>query len=210
MSDWSFITNPGIKFLRRKALSSRSSRKKRLQGRDNLLQRFTKQKRRNLLAQAGPREVVVVLDGLKPNFNIGKIFRSANAFGIRKIHLIDVDLFDPAPAKGSFRQVPAVFDENFQNCHLTLAQEGYDFFVFTTVGSKSLQNVKLPKRSAFVFGHEEFGHSFSPEEFPGIHPIYIPQIGKVESLNVSIAASIAMYEYARQHPVPPSVQTPIL
>ena len=66
--------------------------------------RFEQARRRNL-ASAGPglHECILVLDGLKPDFNIGKIFRSADAFGAREIHLIGVRSFDPEPAKGSVR-----------------------------------------------------------------------------------------------------------
>lgn len=176
------------------------ARKTRNPSRNNIEQRFIKQKRRNVLAKPGPRKVVIVLDGLKPNYNIGKIFRSADAFGIRKIHLIGIDLFDPAPAKGTFRSVPAIFDDNFASCHKTLSEEGYTFFVFTPQEGNSLQELELPEKSAFMFGHEEFGFSFPIDDYPDLHRAYVQQVGKVESLNVSITASIAMYEYSRRHP----------
>jgi len=57
----------------------------------------------------------------------------------------------------------------------------------------------LPRRSAFVFGHEEFGVSFQRTRYPEMKSIMIPQLGRVQRLNVSIAASILMYEYLRQH-----------
>jgi tRNA G18 (ribose-2'-O)-methylase SpoU len=183
-------------------MATNALRKKRKQARIDTQRRFTRDKNRNLLAVEGPRQVVIVLDGLKPSFNIGKIFRSADAFGVRKIHLVGTSIFDPAPAKGSFRWVPAVFDENFAACHKTLADEGYHFFVFTPHGGKALQEVQLPERSVFVFGHEKFGFSFELTDYPDLHPVHIPQIGRVESLNVSVAASIAMYDYTRQHPLP--------
>ncbi len=178
-----------------------TSRKKRNRARENLEQRFIKQKRRNILAEPGPRDVVIVLDGLKPSYNIGKIFRSADAFGIRQVHLVGIDLFDPAPAKGSFRYVPAVFTDSFAASHTRLAEEGYELFVFTPHNGEPLHEVSLPERSAFVFGHEEFGFSFSLDDYPGLKRIFIQQTGRVESLNVSVAASIALYEYACQHPV---------
>jgi len=170
--------------------------------RDNLELRFLKQKRRNLLAVPGPREAVIVLDGLKPNYNIGKIFRSADAFGIRSVHLVGIGMFDPAPAKGSFRYVPAVFHDSFTSCHDRLAGEGYELFVFTPHGGEPLHEAPLPKKSAFVFGHEEFGFSFALDDYPVVRRLFIRQTGRVESLNVSVAASIAMYEYGRRYPVP--------
>lgn len=166
-----------------------------------MLQRFAKQKQRNVLAQPGPRDLIVILDGLKPNYNIGKIFRSAEAFGVRQIHLAGIEAFDPAPAKGALKHVPAVFEERFANAYAKLREEGYAFFIFMPGVEQSFEQVALPRKSAFVFGHEEFGYSFDPGEYEGLLPVRISQVGRVDSLNVSVAASIAMYEYGRQHPV---------
>jgi tRNA G18 (ribose-2'-O)-methylase SpoU len=59
-------------------------------------------------------------------------------------------------------------------------------------------DVDLPEKSAFVFGHEEFGISFEPDLFPEVKRLTIPQYGRCQSLNVSVAASIILYEYTRQ------------
>ena len=59
-------------------------------------------------------------------------------------------------------------------------------------------DVDLPEKSAFVFGHEEFGISFEPDLFPEVERLTIPQYGRSQSLNVSVAASIILYEYTRQ------------
>ncbi len=42
------------------------------------------------------------------------------------------------------------------------------------------------------------GLSFSADDYPSVRRLHIPQYGRVESLNVSIVASIVMYEYTRQ------------
>ena len=164
-----------------------------------MLLRYTKERQKNLLAKAGVHQFMLVLDRLKPGFNIGKIFRSAEAFGANAIHLVDIPPFDPAPAKGSFRKVPAVFHENFADCHACLRDDGYTFFLLDPEGATSLCRAELPTKSAFVLGHEEFGFSFSPEDYPQLQKLAIPQFGSVQSLNVSIAASVVMYEYVRQH-----------
>jgi tRNA G18 (ribose-2'-O)-methylase SpoU len=58
--------------------------------------------------------------------------------------------------------------------------------------------MELPHKSAFILGHEEFGCSFVPDDYPQMQTLTIPQFGSVQSLNVSIAASVVMYEYVRQ------------
>lgn len=163
--------------------------------------RFRRQKNANLLARRGAHDFVIILDGLKPAFNIGKIFRSADAFGAREVHLVGIDFFDPAPAMGSFKWVPARFHTHFENCHQDLSSRGYTLFTLDPVQGPSLPQVALPRRSAFIFGHEEFGISADITAYPDIQPLSIPQFGQVQSLNVSIAASIAMWEYLRQHPL---------
>ena len=163
-----------------------------------LLLRYNKERQRNLLAKPGQFPFVLVLDQLKPGFNVGKIFRSAEAFGAAAVHLVNVGPFDPAPAKGSFRKVPAVFHDTFTDCHERLSRQGYRLFLLQPQGAKSLCATDLPYKSAFILGHEEFGVRFAIGDYPDVQALTIPQFGSVQSLNVSIAASLVMYEYVRQ------------
>jgi tRNA G18 (ribose-2'-O)-methylase SpoU len=163
------------------------------------IKRFEKQKRANVLARGGLHEFIIVLDHLKPEFNIGKIFRSADAFGASEVHVIGTSFFDPSPAKGSFKYVPARFHNDFKNCYAQLNRQHYGLFTLEPADGENLSDVKLPVKSAFIFGNEEFGLSFNKEEFKGLRSLSIPQFGRVQSINVSIAASIVMYEYIKQH-----------
>lgn len=149
-------------------------------------------------AKPGVHEFVIILDGLKPDFNIGKTFRSADAFGAKAVHLVKVPFFNVFPARGSFKHVPAKFHSNFQEVYEILKPQGYSFFTMEPTEAKSLFEVRLPLKSAFIFGHEEFGLSFDRKHYPEIQGVFIPQFGKVQSLNVSVAAALAMYEYVRQ------------
>ncbi len=162
------------------------------------LTRYRKERQKNILAAPGPHEFVLILDQLKTGFNVPKIFRSAEAFGAAGVHLINIGPFDPSPAKGSFRKVPAVFHEDFGACYQLLADQGYHFFQLCADAETPLYRVEFPARSAFVFGHEEFGFSFDQGAYADIHPLAIPQFGSVHCLNVSNAATLAMYEYIRQ------------
>ncbi len=161
----------------------------------NDLLRYEKERRKNILAEPGVHQFVLILDQLKPGFNVPKIFRSAEAFGAAAVHLVNIGPFDPAPAKGSFRKVPACFHESFGACYDLLSEQQYSFFRLDPASGESLCLIPLPRKSAFILGHEEFGHSFDSADYPRIRSISIPQFGSVQSLNVSIASSIVMYEY---------------
>lgn len=165
---------------------------------------FRRHRNANLLAVPGPRQFVIVLDHLKSDFNIGKIFRSADAFGARAVHLVGIESFDPAPAKGSFKWVPARFHVTFRHCYDELRREGYTLFCLqppdpAAAAASALDALDLPPRSAFVVGNEARGLQFAPDDYPALRRLWIPQIGRVESLNVSVAASIIMYDYVRRY-----------
>jgi tRNA G18 (ribose-2'-O)-methylase SpoU len=149
-------------------------------------------------AVAGVHDFVLVLDGLKPDFNVGKIFRTADAFGCREIHLINMPFFNPITARGSFKHVPVRFHTNFSSVYGKLSLEGYTFYTLEPNQHQTLFSVQFPKKSAFVFGHEEYGISFSKNEYLNVEGLSIPQFGKVQSLNVSVAAAVVMSECVRQ------------
>jgi len=178
---------------------SREMRNRMKLERINTLKRFQRHKRKNMLAVPGVHRFIVVLDGLKPTFNIGKIFRSAEAFGAHEVHLVGTEFFDPAPAVGAFKWVPARFHDTFDACHRDISGRGYRMFTLEPEDGPSLLDVSLPEKSAFIFGHEEFGISFDKNDYGDIGAIQIPQFGRSQSLNVSVAASIVMYEHVRQH-----------
>ncbi len=172
----------------------------------NALWRYEKHRRQNLQAAAGPHAVALVLDRLKADFNVPKIFRSAEAFGAHAVHLVDIGAFDPAPAKGGFKHVPARFHERFDDCRRSLDAEDFQLVALDPFAEDLLHETALPERCAFVLGHELHGLSEEARASSGARFVRIPQWGSVDSLNVAVAASVALYEYVRQHgtPVPPA------
>jgi tRNA G18 (ribose-2'-O)-methylase SpoU len=168
----------------------------------NALWRYEKQRRRNVQARPGPHAVTLVLDRLKADFNVPKIFRSAEAFGAHAVHLVDIGPFDPAPAKGGFKHVPARLHDTFDACMQTLDREGFTIVALDPFADTLLHESRLPDRCAFVLGHELHGLSPEARAIRKARFVRIPQWGAVDSLNVAVAASVALYEYARQHGAP--------
>lgn len=177
----------------------RLSPSKRREKRSQALARYNKYRQRNVLAQPGCHQLIMVLDNLKAGFNVPKIFRSAEAFGVHEVHLINIPPFDPAPSKGAFKKVPARFHDDFNSCYEELKQRGYRFLALEPTSPNQLHATELPEKAAFIMGHEEFGMSFDPGSYADIDSLSIRQFGVTESLNVSVAASVVMYEYVRQH-----------
>ena len=176
----------------------RQIRRKIKMRRENIRKRFIREKRLNRLAQPGIHNLVMVLDHLKPDYNVGKIFRSADAFGVREVHLVGIDFFNPLPGMGSFKHVPAKFYGGMAECLQSLGRQGYRLLTLDPGRGTPLCQAELPSRSAFIVGSEELGLSFDPREYPQMQILQIPQVGQVQSLNAAVAASIAMYEYVRR------------
>ena len=161
---------------------------------------FRRHKNINQLALPGAHDFVIVLDHVKSDFNIGKIFRSADVFGAHEVHLVGIDIFNPTPAKGAFKSVPARFHSHIKRCVKELAARDYTFYALAPDTGSSLTDIRLAQKSAFIVGHEEYGLSFNPADFANMQTLSIPQFGRVQSLNVSVAASVVMYEYVCQYP----------
>ncbi len=175
-----------------------TSTRERRAARAQALERYWRQRRVNFMAEPGPLELILVLDHLKAGYNVAKIFRSAQAFGARELHLIDIGPFDPAPAKGALKHVPVRFLDAIGESLSLLREQRYQLFALAPDAGIPLQQCRLPPRSAFIVGHEEFGLSFDLGDYPDIAPVHIPLPGPTQSLNVSVAASLALYEYSRQ------------
>lgn len=152
-----------------------------------------------VFANPGKQSLVLILDHLKPDFNIGKILRTAEFFNFHTIYLWGVGLFDPYIAKGAMRHIPIKIAESKEDFLLPLAELGYRFFALDLSAKLDIAKIKLPLKTALILGHEEFGVSKELLEHDWVEKIKISGGGKTQSLNVSIAAAIGGYEYIRQH-----------
>ena len=149
-------------------------------------------------AREGVHRLVLILDHLKSGFNIGKIIRTAEAFSIREIHIIGTRFFDPYPAKGAIKRVKIHFFDSLNASLEMLHKENYEIFLMDMQADKYLDEKHFPKKSAFLFGNEEIGPDLTGVDVNRLSRVKIKQWGVTESLNVSVAASIAAYAYVTQ------------
>ena len=127
--------------------------------------------------------------------NMGTIIRSCAGFGIKDIAIITpaVDHFDPKTIRASMGADAKVNIETFDTFEKYQAQfSGNNMYPFMLDGSTLLQETSIVEPFSLIFGNEATG---LPAEFQKIgNPIRIEHTNNIDSLNLPIAASIALYE----------------
>src|ERR1700677_2869195 len=136
-------------------------------------------------------------------FNVGSIIRTAAAFGVESVWLCGntPDLTLPAVGK------TALGTERFLSVYRTpspvdavkeAAEDGYRVIaVELASGATPLFETPLDGPVCLAIGNED--HGCSPALLAAVHGVgYIPQVGRVGSLNVAVAAAIALAEARRR------------
>jgi len=139
------------------------------------------------------------LDGLQDPGNMGSVLRSAAASGMEAVYISagSVDPWSPKVLRGGmgahfFLRIRVEPD-------LAAAAEGFggQVMVLDSVAKASIYEIDLRKRTAFVLGSEGSGVSRDVTEAADTS-VAIPMPGWKEPLNAAAAASICLFELARQ------------
>ena len=102
----------------------------------------------------------IAMENLSRDFNMGTIVRSANAFGVRKVHVISSRQWNKRGAMMTDKYLQVVYHksvDNFANRMKSVQQK--IIAVDNTEGSISLTQTKLPENCVLVFGAEGPGLS---------------------------------------------------
>ncbi|HWR12165.1 MAG TPA: 23S rRNA (guanosine(2251)-2'-O)-methyltransferase RlmB [Rectinemataceae bacterium] len=146
--------------------------------------------------------LVIILDHIEDPQNFGAILRSADAFGANLVVAPTrraSPLGDAAArtSAGASAWVPVAFVQNLTDAVKRL--QGKGFWVYAAdMGGAPLSGLHLPAKTCFVLGNEGEGVSRLLVETSDA-VVSIPMRGHVDSLNVSVAAALFMYEYRRAH-----------
>lgn len=144
---------------------------------------------------------LLYLDGVQNPHNIGSILRTCAHFGVPYILGTKLPPLSPSAcriAKGGAELVKLVHVENMKKALQHLQKLGFSFIGTSSHASTSLYKLALSEKTMFVFGAEDCGMSQDLASMMAQN-IQIPGTGDVESLNVSIATSLCIGEYSRQH-----------
>ncbi|MBI1274818.1 23S rRNA (guanosine(2251)-2'-O)-methyltransferase RlmB [bacterium] len=145
---------------------------------------------------------VLLLDQVTDPHNVGAILRSALAFGARGIITTDRHSAQEAgalakAAAGALESMPLVRVPNLVNAMLALKSAGYWVLGLDGDATVTLHDAKPTDKTALVLGSEGKGlRRLSAERCDQL--VKLPMSGEMESLNVSVAAAIALYECFRR------------
>jgi tRNA G18 (ribose-2'-O)-methylase SpoU len=144
-------------------------------------------------------ELEIAVENVTRDFNMGTIIRNANAFNVKKVHIIGRRQWNKRGAMKTdaylHLEYHATLEEFFEKMH---ADDREVIAIDIVKGAQPLGEVGLPENAVLVFGSE--GDGLSVEMLDTAHQVVmIEQFGSTRSINVGVASGIAMYAWVQQH-----------
>lgn len=139
----------------------------------------------------------IAVENLARDFNMGTIIRSANAFGVRHVHVV---------GRRQWNKRGAMMTDKYLHVHYHAtidefceAVNGRTIIAVDNIeGAATLHEAVLPSDTVLVFGSEALGLSAEMRRRAS-QMVAIEQYGSTRSLNVGVAAGIVMYEWLRRN-----------
>ena len=148
--------------------------------------------------------VIAVLENVRSAYNVGSVFRTADAFLLEAVYLIGYTAVPPhkeikKTALGAEDTVSFLYYKDCSEAIVALRASGYKVYAAEqVVNSLQLQltDFRKDERIAIIFGNEVSGvEPATIQECDGC--IEIPQFGTKHSLNIATAAGVVLWEIIR-------------
>ena len=152
--------------------------------------------------QAEKTPLILILDNIRSLNNIGSVFRTADAFLIKKIYLCGITATPPhkdihKTALGATENVAWEYVENTLDVVQKLQNEKVSVWAIEQTEKAVLLDVFQPKKNskhAFILGNEVRGVAQEVVNACG-QALEIPQFGTKHSLNISVATGVVVWDY---------------
>lgn len=150
------------------------------------------------------KSLTIVLEDVHDPHNASAVLRSCDGVGILDVHLVYVH---EEPPRRSFARTTSAsaakwvrlhYHDSIEACYAILREQGFHVYA-TALGQESvgLYDVDFTQPTALVFGNEHRGVSRAAIDDADA-TLFIPMQGMVESLNISVACAVSLYEAMRQ------------
>lgn len=151
-----------------------------------------------------PSTSVIILGEIEDPHNVGAVIRSAAAFGVSAVL---IPRYNQAPVNGTVIKVsagmafhiPLVEIGNVNETARDLKSRGFWVYGLDAGAKQKVGEEKFDRPSAFILGNEATGLRQKTREVCDIL-LSIPMKKTCESINASVGAAIALYEWSKQHP----------
>lgn len=164
----------------------------------------TEQRLQRIISAVTKRQhsLTVVLENIHDPHNVSAILRTCDAVGVPKVSLLyNKEQFPRISRISSASANKWVQRERFssvEDCYSSLKKHGFKIYASALTNySKDLFELDFTQRIAVVMGNEHRGVSPQAAELAD-EVFYIPMHGMVQSLNVSVATAVILYEIQRQ------------
>ena len=145
-------------------------------------------------------EIILALDGIQDPGNLGTILRTADSASLKQI-ILSQDCADPYNPKvvrstmGAIFRMNIITTDNLEKTLQMIKKHKFEIVATSLDTNNSVYDIKYNKK-VIVIGNESKGVSKEIQDLADLK-VKIPMLGKTESLNASVAASILIYEYVR-------------
>jgi len=148
-------------------------------------------------------DLALIMENVNDPHNISAVMRTADAVGVQEIFVLNTTIAQHKRfgKKSSSSAAEWLTVQQFDNTHacITEVRKRFNKIYATHLGlaSKSLYDLDLTESVALVFGNEHSGVSDECLKYCDGNFV-IPQVGMIQSLNISVACAVALYEAFRQ------------
>lgn len=141
----------------------------------------------------------IAIENWQHDFNIGTIVRTANAFNVETVHIIGKRHWNRRGAMVTDKYINVIQHSTVDAFIELMKCDKREIIAMDIVpGATELSKTMIPKRTVLVFGAEGPGLSTRMQSAAS-KTVMIEQFGSTRSVNVGVAAGIAMYAWMQQH-----------
>lgn len=155
-------------------------------------------------------DLTVLLDEVHKPHNMAAVVRTCDAVGVGEVHAVARQAFrvSRSPSAGVARWVRLRYHPAVEEAVLGLQSGGFQVLAtHRSAHSRDFRAFDYTRPTAFLLGAEKQGVSAAAAACADGH-VEIPQVGLAESLNVSVAAAVMLYEAQRQRSAAGLYDTP--